>query len=88
MTHKTWPPPVGTLLILTNAANMGGHPWQNGDVLQVVEDVNDRYADWRCSEVWADRIALVHRLRDAANGEWWAYKECVKILEETDNDQT
>ena len=38
MTHKPWPPPVGTLLILTDVetACIGGG-WQNGDGLQVGE---------------------------------------------------
>jgi len=77
MTHKTWPPPVGTLLILTDvetACINGG--WQNGDVLQVVEEKGSPPVD-------------VIRLRDSGgSGTYRMRPEWCRPLEETDNDQT
>lgn len=73
MTHKTWPPPVGTLLILTDAEHLHV-PWQNGDVLLVTD--HDRNGDARAV-----------RLRDNDNDKWWVTRVHTRPIEETDNDQ-
>ncbi len=75
MTHKTWPPPVGTLLILTDADRSGIHTWENGDVLVVTDNANE--INPRAT-----------RLRDAGAKTYWVFKAHTRPVEETDNDQT
>lgn len=77
MTHKIWPPPVGTLLILTDADRAGIRRWENGDVMLVVSS----------EATTTNEAARVTRLRD--HGHWYynMRPRWCRPLEETDNDQ-
>lgn len=73
--HKTWPPPVGTLLILTDAhGSRVKQAWSDGDVLVVVCD-RDKESP------------RVTRVRDHGANEYWMFDDCCRPLEENEDDQ-
>lgn len=80
MTHKTWPPPVGTLLILTDVHRAGISRWENGDVMQVV--------DKETLTTSTSEAACVTRVRDHGQWHYNMRPSWCRPIEETDNDQT
>lgn len=81
MTHKTWPPPEGTLLILTDARSMAVHRvWADGDVLLVVAPVRPHAVEGSVRVV---------RLRDPGGQNFGVVRDwCRPLTEEDQDDQT